>query len=53
MILNALNVKIKTQLKWSPKNSFNKGILKTFLWYFDNQKYLKIFQKDIIKDWEK
>ena len=47
----ALNSKkIKTQLKWSPKNSFNKGILKTFLWYFDNQKYFKNFsKKDIIK----
>ena len=38
------------QLKWSPKYSFNKGILETFLWYFDNQKYFKNFsKKDIIK----
>ncbi len=47
----ALNSKkIKNQLKWSPKYSFNKGIFKTFLWYFDNQKYFKNFlKKDIIK----
>jgi dTDP-glucose 4,6-dehydratase len=41
--------KIKNQLKWSPKYSFDKGMLKTFLWYFDNQKYFKNFsKKDII-----
>ena len=47
----ALNSKkIKMQLKWSPKYSFNKGILETFLWYFNNQKYFKNFsKKDIIK----
>ena len=46
----ALNSKkIKTLLKWSPKYSFNKGILQTFLWYFNNQKYFKKFsKKDII-----
>ena len=46
----ALNsTKIKNQLKWSPKFSFNEGILKTFLWYFDNQKYFKNFsKKDIV-----
>ena len=46
----ALNSKkIKMQLKWAPKYSFNKGILETFLWYFDNQKYFKNFsKKDII-----
>ena len=43
------------QLKWSPKYSFNKGILEyTFLWYFNNQKYFKNFSKKILlKDWEK
>jgi len=41
--------KIKNQLKWSPKYSFDKGMLKTFLWYFDNQKYFKNFsKKDIV-----
>ena len=42
--------KIKSKLKWSPKFTFEKGIMKTFKWYLDNQNYFKKFSKhDIIK----
>ena len=42
----ALNSKkIKTNLKWFPKYSFKKGIIKTFMWYFNNQNYFKNFSK--------
>ena len=35
--------KIKSKLKWSPKFTFEKGIVKTFKWYLDNQNYFKNF----------
>ena len=42
----ALNSKkIKTNLKWFPKYSFKKGIIKTFMWYLNNQNYFKNFSK--------
>ena len=40
--------KIKRDLKWKPKISFNKGIKLTFEWYKNNQKYYKSLKiKDI------
>ena len=42
--------KIKKKLKWKPNTKFLKGLEKTFIWYFDNNKYYKSFpKKDIIK----
>ena len=42
--------KIKSKLKWTPKYTFKKGIMKTFKWYLENQNYFKNFSKnDIIK----
>ena len=42
--------KMKSKLKWTPKLSFEKGIIKTFNWYLNNQNYFKNFsKKDIIK----
>ena len=42
--------KIKKNLKWKPKVSFEKGIKLTFDWYFKNQTYYKtISKKDIIR----
>jgi len=42
--------KIKSKLKWIPKYTFEKGIMKTFKWYLDNQNYFKNFsKKDITK----
>ncbi len=42
--------KIKSKLKWTPKHSFQEGIMKTFNWYLNNQNYFKKFsKKDIIK----
>ena len=41
--------KIKRDLKWKPKISFNKGIKLTFEWYKNNKKYYKsLKRKDII-----
>ncbi len=41
--------KIKRDLKWKPKISFNKGIKLTFEWYKNNKKYYKsLRRKDII-----
>ena len=41
--------KIKKELGWSPKISFDKGIKLTFDWYFKNKPYYKsLFKKDII-----
>ena len=47
----ALNSKkIKTKLKWMPKTSIFEGLNKTFLWYYNNQKYFKnLEKKDIVK----
>ena len=42
--------KIKRELKWKPKISFNKGIKLTFEWYKNNKKYYKsLKRKDIIR----
>ena len=42
--------KIKKELKWKPKTTFEKGILNTFNWYLDNKKYYtSLSKKDIIK----
>ena len=42
--------KIKKKLKWKPHTKFLKGLEKTFIWYFDNNKYYKSLpKKDIIK----
>ena len=42
--------KIKRDLKWKPKISFNKGIKLTFEWYKNNKKYYKsLKRKDITK----
>ena len=41
--------KIKNELGWSPKISFDKGIKLTFDWYFKNKPYYKsLYKKDII-----
>jgi len=46
----ALNsYKIKSQLKWKPKTTFDKGITQTIKWYFDNKTYyLHLDKKDIM-----
>ena len=42
--------KIKSQLKWNSKTKFFDGLNKTFLWYYNNQKYFKnLKEKDITK----
>ena len=37
--------KMKSKLKWTPKFTFEKGIVKTFNWYLMNQNYFKNFSK--------
>ena len=44
------NNKIKNNLKWTPKISFNNGIKLTIEWYLNNKTYFKSFNK---KDIEK
>ena len=42
--------KIKSQLKWNSKTKIFDGLNKTFLWYYNNQKYFKnLKDKDITK----
>ena len=42
--------KIKKELKWRPKTTFEKGILDTFHWYLNNKKYYtSLSKKDITK----
>lgn len=42
--------KIKKELRWKPKTTFEKGILNTFNWYLDNKKYYtSLSKKDITK----
>ena len=42
--------KIKSQLKWNSKTKIFDGLNKTFLWYYNNQKYFKnLKEKDITK----
>jgi len=47
----ALNsYKIKSKLKWYSKTKIFDGLNKTFLWYYNNQKYFKnLKEKDITK----
>ena len=47
----ALNSKkIKKELKWYPKTSFENGLNKTFDWYLNNVDYYSSFKKkDILK----
>ena len=42
--------KIKKKMKWNAKTSFEKGILKTFIWYLENQNYYKQISKKDIKN---
>jgi dTDP-glucose 4,6-dehydratase len=37
--------KIKKQLDWNPKETFNSGILKTIKWYLDNEDWWRRIQK--------
>tara|TARA_B100001093_G_scaffold488528_1_gene525840 strand:- start:883 stop:1599 length:717 start_codon:yes stop_codon:yes gene_type:complete len=42
--------KIRKKLGWKPKIDIQKGIIETFNWYFDNQKYYSnLNKKDITK----
>ena len=42
--------KIKSKLKWKSKTKIFDGLNKTFLWYYNNQKYFKnLKKKDITK----
>jgi len=42
--------KIKKKLKWKPKTAFEKGLVRTFHWYLNNNNYYKsLSKKDIIK----
>ena len=42
--------KIKSKLKWNSKTKIFDGLNKTFLWYYNNQKYFKnLKEKDITK----
>ncbi|MBC8294439.1 MAG: dTDP-glucose 4,6-dehydratase, partial [Pelagibacterales bacterium] len=42
--------KIKRKLKWKANTKLLNGLQKTFMWYFDNNKYYKSLpKKDIIK----
>ena len=42
--------KIKSKLNWNSKTKIFDGLNKTFLWYYNNQKYFKNFKKkDITK----
>ncbi len=42
--------KIKSKIKWKPKYSFEKGIIKTFSWYLSNQEFFeRLSKKDITK----
>ncbi|HKL76314.1 MAG TPA: GDP-mannose 4,6-dehydratase, partial [Halanaerobiales bacterium] len=35
------NEKIKSELEWQPRISFNKGLIKTIKWYQNNKKWWK------------
>ncbi len=37
--------KIKKQLGWSPKTSFNKGIIKTINWYKNDRKWVQLIKE--------
>ena len=42
--------KIKSKLNWNSKTKIFDGLNKTFLWYYNNQKYFKnLKEKDITK----
>ena len=45
----ALNsLKLKKELKWRPKTNLSDGLIKTFSWYFTNQKYYQSIDKNDI-----
>tara|TARA_B100000795_G_scaffold114564_1_gene84980 strand:+ start:2197 stop:3213 length:1017 start_codon:yes stop_codon:yes gene_type:complete len=42
--------KIRKELKWKPKTTFQNGLVKTFNWYLNNKDYYKsLSKKDIVK----
>ena len=42
--------KLKKELKWTPKTNIKDGLIKTLLWYINNEKfYSNIKKKDIVK----
>ena len=46
----ALNSKkMSTKLKWRPKINFEEGLKNTIKWYVENEKFLKNFQKKVMK----
>ena len=41
--------KLKSNLNWKPKINLNEGLKKTFVWYYENQKYFSsLKKKDIL-----
>ena len=51
MILGMLNSnKLKKELRWYPKTSFEKGIRLTLNWYLKNKSYYKLLSKKDISN---
>ena len=46
--------KIKNELGWSPKISFEKGLKNTINWYLENEKWWKnVSQESLVPEWQK
>ena len=43
--------KIKNELEWTPKESFETGIQKTVSWYLDNMPWIEMITKTEYKSW--
>ena len=41
--------KIKKDLNWEPKETFDSGLIKTIKWYLENENWWKKTQKNIYK----
>ena len=47
------NSKIENELGWTPKETFETGILKTVNWYIDNQNWIKKITSNSYNNWIK
>ena len=48
------SLKIRKELGWSPKISFEKGLKNTINWYLENEKWWKnVSQESLVPEWQK
>ncbi len=47
------STKIKRELGWEPKETFDSGLKKTIIWYVENSKWVELIQTGVYREWIK